>query len=779
MTIPLVKKYQLSVNLYQKKKIFSFKKQQNKYKQVKHYKNLDLYYNLNQKTSRPRNWVRTKFIKHYLDCLVADPMLRKCQNTFYISLLSFWSFYLKKHSYLLKRKKNNFNFKTQSNVNYNMLCWILIIKHYKSNSKSVFENRLKNILAKIENNNHSLKQNINVNFNNFYAYKKQVRNLSKLLLNKNIKKNDIINQKNQLIKLHQTYIQNQQKICKILTNSNFKFNYLSQHKVSFVPKHLRKLNFLKIRKINTLKGFIPIQKIKSNYKRNDKMWRRVSDWRRWHRWISHRYVAWKTKKPKLKFNIDSNLIKKTFRFFWKKWLIKQLNNLIQKKSIYFYDLRWAYFYNKQTSEWKSNFKLLMETDKSNFKLIWIKNDIKKNNKLYNIFLLMFTKSLIKSFISQFFFKSFRLFFKHSVSNFNFVTYKKRYLIWARKRFKVFYKRKHLIIKKKTLWKNKPWWERRKHFGTQPKSSKLSKAYHKNWTISQKNINWLQNNNKQNYLIDFFKLQKLNTNKSQIKFWHAIFCKDGSCFDWTLFSNYVAYHWRTKKGKKKRFKLIRNFRYETFAKEKMPIFKFIKFKRFKAKLNTFRKYWFYILGNLKKKNIKQIIAKSQKINNQRRRAQVVHYIKKYKLKRIINFDFIFEKRIDVILALFFNVTIYTARKFVKNNWVCINGRTINNFNVIYNIGDIIQLIPQNLYHNLYFTSWFLFFKKRNFHYNHFIYNLKIFCIMIINKNNSQLSNRFIFRQKWIRPKDRWQFKKWNYQKTLMTNSNLRLIFNSKL
>ena len=777
MNTQLKKKHQISVNLYQKKKNFNFKNQQNRFKKLKHYKNLNLYYDLHNKIVRPHNWIKTKFIKNYLECLKTDPMFRKYQNNYFVSFMCFMLFYIKKNASLIKNKKGILISKKYTQ--YNLIRWSIIMKNFKLNSKFIFENRLESIISKIQKNDKIIKNNINLNLHNFYVYKKNLRQLSKLVLNKNITKQEITDQKLKLLNLHQTYKTDKKKICSILVKMNPTNNYFIMNKQQFSPKNLRRVNFFKLRKLNSLKGFVPVNKIKYYSKRNQKVLKRISEWKKWHRWIGHRYVAWKTKKPKLRLDINSKLIKKTFQFFWHKWINKNLNKLFQKKLISFYNLRWTYFYNSQDNEWKSKFNALSENDKLNFKLLWIKNDIKKNHKLYYIFLLVFNKSMINLFVSQFLFKSFKLFFKHSISNFNLMNFKKKYLIWARKRFKVFYKRKCLIIKKRTLWRNKPWWERRRGSAKNNRSPKLISAYHKNWTISQRNINLLHNSDKQNYLIDFFKVQKLHLNRNQINFWYQMFCKEGRCFDWVLFSNYVAYHWRTKKGKKKRFKLIRNFRYETFTREKMPIFKFVKFKRFRSKLNTFRKYWFYILGDLKKKNVDQILKKSKKLNNQRRRAQVVHFIKNYRLKRIINFDFIFEKRIDVILALFFNVTIYTSRKFIKNNWVNINGRTINNYNTIYKVGDIIQLIPQNLYHNLYFTSWFLFFKKRNFHYNHFIYNLRIFCIMIINKNNSQLQNRFIFRQKWIRPKDRWQFKKWNYQKILMTNSNLRLLFQSKI
>ena len=55
MNTQLKKKHQISVNLYQKKKNFNFKNQQNRFKKLKHYKNLNLYYDLHNKIVRPHN----------------------------------------------------------------------------------------------------------------------------------------------------------------------------------------------------------------------------------------------------------------------------------------------------------------------------------------------------------------------------------------------------------------------------------------------------------------------------------------------------------------------------------------------------------------------------------------------------------------------------------------------------------------------------------------------------------------------------------------------------
>jgi hypothetical protein len=55
MNTQLTKIDQLFIKLYQKKKIINLNKQQAKLKNIKYYKNLNLYYGLNNKIIRPKN----------------------------------------------------------------------------------------------------------------------------------------------------------------------------------------------------------------------------------------------------------------------------------------------------------------------------------------------------------------------------------------------------------------------------------------------------------------------------------------------------------------------------------------------------------------------------------------------------------------------------------------------------------------------------------------------------------------------------------------------------
>jgi ribosomal protein S4 len=93
------------------------------------------------------------------------------------------------------------------------------------------------------------------------------------------------------------------------------------------------------------------------------------------------------------------------------------------------------------------------------------------------------------------------------------------------------------------------------------------------------------------------------------------------------------------------------------------------------------------------------------------ATNIRYKQRQATKNILYFDFIYGRKLDILIAGFFGGTLTQARKIIFNKEILINSYIISSKNYLIKFGDFIQIEP---------TRYFTLLK-----YKHFLHNWKKF------------------------------------------------------
>lgn len=254
----------------------------------------------------------------------------------------------------------------------------------------------------------------------------------------------------------------------------------------------------------------------------------------------------------------------------------------------------------------------------------------------------------------------------------------------------------------------------------------------------------------------FKLFKQNLRKKKRKYrWKYI--------KWQQFKK----TWNSKK----KFKTIKNFKFSTSKK-----LKFKKLLWLKKKFFFFKKFWLFSMGPLKNKKFKKL-KKSNVISNSLIKNRF--FLQKSKLiKQNIYFNFIFKLKLDVVVSVYFGITLKLAKSWIQSKLILVNFKITQDIHKILKLGDFVQIEP-NSYLNLLKLKFKFKDKHRIYNSRSILTNTYLLGVLI-NQPTTFISQVFEkIRQKKVKKIDFWQVRLTKYQKNMLAFKNLRLFFNSKL
>ena len=197
------------------------------------------------------------------------------------------------------------------------------------------------------------------------------------------------------------------------------------------------------------------------------------------------------------------------------------------------------------------------------------------------------------------------------------------------------------------------------------------------------------------------------------------------------------------------------------------YKFKKLRWFYKRYNNLKSFWAHY-SKVSKKKIHKYQFKAQNEN--------LWYKSRQTVKHLLYFDFLYSRRLDILIASFFGGTVLQVRKMILSNEILINGQVIKKVDNFINFGDFIQIQPSAYFTILKYKHFLLRWKKNQ--YRGYILTINLLGILFNQSLNIGVLSHFKIWQKWVRRQDRWQTRLSKFQKKLVSMKSISALYLTK-